>query len=244
MSDPILTFKNQAEWESWLDLNGSAATGAWLRLAKKAAGQRTVSYAEALASALCHGWIDGQKRGEANIIGFSDSRPGQQEVSGPRSTRQKLKLSSRREECALLECVRSTEPSRMVGGTQRIHQRVHRPSLTICKKPLMRIKKPKCSSRRSTARTDTPFCSGFRMSKRQILAPGRSLSSSKCWPMARNFTPSTSGLTVRSTGTTRWSSKVADTTRPRPASNTTTAIAWCFALLRATAKAREYLKVN
>ncbi len=65
MSDPILTFKNQAEWESWLDLNGSAATGAWLRFAKKAAGQRTVSYAEALASALCHGWIDGQKRGES-----------------------------------------------------------------------------------------------------------------------------------------------------------------------------------
>lgn len=65
MSDPILTFKNQAEWESWLDLNESAATGAWLRLARKAAGQQTVSYAEAIESALCHGWIDGQKRAES-----------------------------------------------------------------------------------------------------------------------------------------------------------------------------------
>jgi uncharacterized protein YdeI (YjbR/CyaY-like superfamily) len=65
MSDPTLTFKNQAEWETWLKLNGSATTGAWLRLAKKAAEQPTVSYAEALESALCHGWIDGQKQAES-----------------------------------------------------------------------------------------------------------------------------------------------------------------------------------
>ncbi len=65
MSDPTLTFTDQAEWESWLEINGSAATGAWLRLAKKAADQPTVSYAEALESALCHGWIDGQKQAES-----------------------------------------------------------------------------------------------------------------------------------------------------------------------------------
>lgn len=65
MSDPVLTFRNQAEWESWLDLNEGTATGVWLRLARKAAGHQTVSYAEALESALCHGWIDGQKRGES-----------------------------------------------------------------------------------------------------------------------------------------------------------------------------------
>lgn len=64
MNDPILTFANQAEWESWLELNGSTTSGAWLRLAKRTAGQRTVSYAEALESALCHGWIDGQKQAE------------------------------------------------------------------------------------------------------------------------------------------------------------------------------------
>ncbi|WP_255991615.1 YdeI/OmpD-associated family protein [Chitinolyticbacter albus] len=65
MSDPTLTFANQAEWESWLELNGSLATGVWLRLAKKGAEQPTVCYAEALESALCHGWIDGQKQAES-----------------------------------------------------------------------------------------------------------------------------------------------------------------------------------
>lgn len=65
MSDPILTFTSQAEWESWLERNGNAVPGAWLRLAKKSAGQPTVSYAQALESALCHGWIDGQKQAES-----------------------------------------------------------------------------------------------------------------------------------------------------------------------------------
>lgn len=65
MSDPVLTFANQAGWEAWLERNGSTATGVWLRLARKGAGQSTVSYAEALDSALCHGWIDGKKQSES-----------------------------------------------------------------------------------------------------------------------------------------------------------------------------------
>lgn len=65
MSAPTFTFTNQAEWESWLEINGSVASGAWLRLAKRTANHQTVSYAEALESALCYGWIDGQKQGES-----------------------------------------------------------------------------------------------------------------------------------------------------------------------------------
>jgi len=64
MPDLTLTFASQAEWESWLERHGSATTGVWLRLAKKAADRPTVSYAQALESALCHGWIDGQKKAE------------------------------------------------------------------------------------------------------------------------------------------------------------------------------------
>ena len=65
MSDQVLTFSNQAEWDSWLELSGDAKTGAWLRVAKKSANQKTVSYVEAVESALCHGWIDGQKQAES-----------------------------------------------------------------------------------------------------------------------------------------------------------------------------------
>jgi len=64
MSEPRLTFATQLEWEAWLESNGSTSPGVWLRLAKKSAGQPTVTYAQALEGALCHGWIDGQKQSE------------------------------------------------------------------------------------------------------------------------------------------------------------------------------------
>ena len=65
MNDSALTVATQEEWEAWLARNGSAASGVWLRLAKKGAEDPTVSYAEALESALCFGWIDSQKRAES-----------------------------------------------------------------------------------------------------------------------------------------------------------------------------------
>lgn len=64
MSDPNLTLQTQAEWEAWLEQYGQVSTGVWLLLAKKGAAHPTVSYAEAVESALCFGWIDGQKRAQ------------------------------------------------------------------------------------------------------------------------------------------------------------------------------------
>jgi uncharacterized protein YdeI (YjbR/CyaY-like superfamily) len=64
MIDSILTMKSQADWEAWLEQHGAGSSGVWLRLAKRGAGNPTVSYAQALESALCFGWIDGQKRAE------------------------------------------------------------------------------------------------------------------------------------------------------------------------------------
>lgn len=64
MSTDILSMSAQAEWESWLEQHGAESPGAWLRIAKKGAEHPTISYAEAVESALCFGWIDGQKRAE------------------------------------------------------------------------------------------------------------------------------------------------------------------------------------
>ena len=58
---PILPFENQQYWEAWLKENQAVSKGIWLKIAKKEARTSTVSYAEALDSALCYGWIDGQK---------------------------------------------------------------------------------------------------------------------------------------------------------------------------------------
>lgn len=59
---PAVHFENADAWERWLEANGDA-TGLWLLIAKKGSGVVSVTYAEALDVALCHGWIDGQKKG-------------------------------------------------------------------------------------------------------------------------------------------------------------------------------------
>ncbi|MBD9468044.1 YdeI/OmpD-associated family protein [Pseudoxanthomonas sp. PXM01] len=59
---PIEHFADAAAWERWLERHATSA-GLWLKIAKKEAGIASVSYAEALDVALCHGWIDGQKKG-------------------------------------------------------------------------------------------------------------------------------------------------------------------------------------
>jgi uncharacterized protein YdeI (YjbR/CyaY-like superfamily) len=60
-SYPRLSFDNQASWEAWLAEHHAGSKGVWLKIAKKETGFPSVNYAEALDSALCYGWIDGQK---------------------------------------------------------------------------------------------------------------------------------------------------------------------------------------
>jgi uncharacterized protein YdeI (YjbR/CyaY-like superfamily) len=63
--EPIRLFAKQREWAAWLEKNHRTAEGLWLRLAKKGSGLRSLTYAEALETALCYGWIDGQKLAES-----------------------------------------------------------------------------------------------------------------------------------------------------------------------------------
>lgn len=59
---PTLPFGSADEWERWLAEHHAASQGVWLKIAKKGSGTPTVTYAEAVDTALCFGWIDGQKR--------------------------------------------------------------------------------------------------------------------------------------------------------------------------------------
>ncbi|MFD7153137.1 YdeI family protein [Kribbella sp. NPDC059898] len=53
-----------AAWHDWLRANHREPDGVWLVLAKKNVTTPTsLTYDEALEEALCHGWIDGQRRG-------------------------------------------------------------------------------------------------------------------------------------------------------------------------------------
>jgi uncharacterized protein YdeI (YjbR/CyaY-like superfamily) len=58
---PILSFASRDAWEAWLAEQHTASSGVWLKLAKKASGIASMSYADALDVALCYGWIDSQK---------------------------------------------------------------------------------------------------------------------------------------------------------------------------------------
>jgi len=59
---PVLRFPDAPAWSAWLDEHHAAASGIWLRIAKKGSGVASVTYAEALEVALLYGWIDGQKQ--------------------------------------------------------------------------------------------------------------------------------------------------------------------------------------
>jgi len=59
---PVLFFPSQADWQDWLAEHYELQTGIWLKVAKKGSGITSVSRFEALDTALCYGWIDGQAR--------------------------------------------------------------------------------------------------------------------------------------------------------------------------------------
>jgi uncharacterized protein YdeI (YjbR/CyaY-like superfamily) len=59
---PEKLFKDLEAWEKWLSTHGGRSPGVWLKVAKGDSGLASVSYQQALEAALCHGWIDGQKK--------------------------------------------------------------------------------------------------------------------------------------------------------------------------------------
>lgn len=77
-SDPVHDFVSQKAWEHWLDENHRSSTGIWMRIARKGSGIPSITYAEAVESALCFGWIDGHKRPHSDtawLQRFTPRRP-------------------------------------------------------------------------------------------------------------------------------------------------------------------------
>jgi uncharacterized protein YdeI (YjbR/CyaY-like superfamily) len=75
---PVRTFASSAAFERWLEAHADGP-GVWLRIAKAGGSGRSVTYAAALESALCFGWVDGQKAaGDEGwwLQRFTPRRPG------------------------------------------------------------------------------------------------------------------------------------------------------------------------
>jgi uncharacterized protein YdeI (YjbR/CyaY-like superfamily) len=58
----IVYFADAAAWTDWLEKHHADSPGVRLAIAKKGSVKSSPSYAEALDTALCFGWIDGQTR--------------------------------------------------------------------------------------------------------------------------------------------------------------------------------------
>jgi uncharacterized protein YdeI (YjbR/CyaY-like superfamily) len=57
---PVIAFKSMQAFDAWLTAQPANCPGLWLKIAKKSAGIVSISRDEAVDTALCHGWIDGQ----------------------------------------------------------------------------------------------------------------------------------------------------------------------------------------
>jgi uncharacterized protein YdeI (YjbR/CyaY-like superfamily) len=76
---PVIAFKSQEAWNEWLAAQAAHSEGVWLKLAKKSSGIASVSKSEAVDTALCHGWIDGQLDSfddQYSLVRFTPRRPG------------------------------------------------------------------------------------------------------------------------------------------------------------------------
>ena len=89
----VLAFPDAASWEQWLSANGAASPGVWMKLGKAGAPEPSVSKAQAIEIALCHGWIDGQlgKLDEAYFLTrFTPRRPSSRWSQVNRKTAERL----------------------------------------------------------------------------------------------------------------------------------------------------------
>jgi uncharacterized protein YdeI (YjbR/CyaY-like superfamily) len=61
-SAAVRIFEDATAWENWLEANHTDTADLWLKISKKDSGIPSVTYQEALETALCFGWIDGQRK--------------------------------------------------------------------------------------------------------------------------------------------------------------------------------------
>jgi uncharacterized protein YdeI (YjbR/CyaY-like superfamily) len=55
-------FASKEEFTAWLEEHHATSDGLWIKIGKKNAGVESVTVTETLDTALCFGWIDGQRK--------------------------------------------------------------------------------------------------------------------------------------------------------------------------------------
>ena len=89
---PVLTVADATAWGRWLQDQGGESSGVWLVLAKKGTSKPTnLIYDDALAEAICHGWVDGQLASGDEKTFRRKFTPEDQEADGRNGTLRSLR---------------------------------------------------------------------------------------------------------------------------------------------------------
>ena len=91
--EPILAFKNSQELQTYMSCQPRTAKGFWLKLSKAGAPEATITKDEAIETALCCGWIDGQLAKLDDwyfLVRMTPRRPGSRWSAKNRATADRL----------------------------------------------------------------------------------------------------------------------------------------------------------
>ncbi len=94
----LLSVSSAAAFRSWLQRNHAAKAEVWLVQYKKASGKHSINYSEAVAEAICFGWIDSSIRkidDERYATRFTPRRPGSNWTAANLSLARKLEAQGR-----------------------------------------------------------------------------------------------------------------------------------------------------
>ena len=59
---PAAYYRGAAEWRAWLEANAATASEHWIGFFRRATGEPSISWRDAVDEALCFGWIDGLRQ--------------------------------------------------------------------------------------------------------------------------------------------------------------------------------------
>jgi uncharacterized protein YdeI (YjbR/CyaY-like superfamily) len=111
----VIAFSSEQAFDVWLKSQPADCRGLWLKIAKKSSGIASISRAEAVDTALCHGWIDGQlDRFDGNywLIRFTPRQPSSKWSEINRARAQELVALGRMRPAGLKEIERAKQDGR------------------------------------------------------------------------------------------------------------------------------------
>ena len=111
----VLPFPSAEAWHRWLEEHHATSPGLWVMIAKKDSGTDSARYPEVLESALCFGWIDGQRRAHDErhfLQRFTPRRARSRWSQINRETAERLIADGRMEPAGLAEVERARADGR------------------------------------------------------------------------------------------------------------------------------------